>query len=144
MKVTRFEPHGLFSLLNSNFDQLASRRPGATAGNAADWIPSVDTIENKDGFIIRADLPGVSVENIDVRMEKGILTIAGERIGDIDEGAEGPRRIERATGKFERRFSLPDSADADGISARCSNGILEIAIPKLAEIQQRRINVEAA
>ena len=144
MNVKRFEPHGLFSLLNNNFDRMASRSPGAPQGNAVDWIPSVDIIENKDGFIIRADLPGVSVENIDVRMEKGILTLAGERQGDIDEDAEGPRRIERATGKFERRFSLPESADADGISARCSNGILEIAIPKLAEIQQRRINIEAA
>ena len=104
----------------------------------------VDIIEEKGRFLVRADVPGVNPENIDVSADTGVLSVAGTR--DADEtGEDGDvRRSERASGRFLRRFTLPETADADGITAKSSNGILEVSIPKLPEIQARRITVEAA
>jgi HSP20 family protein len=94
--------------------------------------------------VLRADLPGVNPDDIDVSMDDGILSVSGERHTAERSESEGIRRYERATGHFYRRFTLPESADAEGIKARSSNGILEIEIPKLPEVQARRITVEAA
>ena len=77
-------------------------------------------------------------------MDDGILSVSGERHAEERSEADGIQRYERMTGRFYRRFTLPESADAGGIKARSSNGILEIEIPKLPEIQARRITVEAA
>ncbi len=93
---------------------------------------------------MRADVPGVDAADIDVSMEDGTLTIAGERRGEDRPDFEGVQRFERATGKFARRFTLPESADAQNVTARTQNGILEISIPKQPEVQPRRITVEAA
>lgn len=147
MNMTRFEPWSLVNMLHRDLDQLAEHRFGRLSENengVYDWRPAVDVVEEKDGFVLRADLPGVSVEDIDVRMEKGVLTISGERSRESTENTEGLRRFERTTGKFFRRFSLPETTDADGIKARSVNGILEIRIPKQPEVQARRIAIEAA
>lgn len=88
-----------------------------------------------------ADLPGVDPASIDVQMEKGVLTISGQR--SMPELAEGQRltRSERGQGSFNRRFVLPDSADAEGIVANSHNGVLEVRIPKRSEAAPRRIQV---
>lgn len=147
MNVTRFEPWNVINLLHRDLDQLAERRLGRYAASdensVFDWTPAVDIVEEKDRFTLRADLPGVAVENIDVHMENGVLSISGERQRETHEGVDGVQRFERASGKFFRRFSLPETADADGITARCANGILEVSIPKQPEVQARRITVEA-
>lgn len=147
MNVTRLEPYGLFGLLNRNLDPFAQRRVGMRSGieNAAvDWVPAVDIAEETERFVLRADLPGVTPDAINISMDKGVLSVSGERMLDDNDETPARRRVERFSGKFERRFSLPDSADADGISARSSNGTLEVTIPKLPEIQHRRISIEAA
>lgn len=147
MNVARFEPFSLLSLVNRDLESLAGRRFGRLAsgdGNAADWTPAVDITELKDRFVLRADLPGVKSEDIDVRMEDGVLTLSGERHRETDEDVDGLRRIERFAGRFQRRFSLPDTADAENITAKNANGTLEISIPKQPEVQARRITVEAA
>ena len=77
-------------------------------------------------------------------MENGILTVAGERSSEDRSESDGVSRIERVSGRFLRRFNLPEAADADAIKATSSNGILEISIPKQAVVQPRRIAVEAA
>ncbi len=147
MNVTRFEPWSLVNLLHRDLDQLAERRFGRIADGEQgvfDWMPAVDVVEEKDGFVLRADLPGVKIEDIDVRMENGSLSISGERQREASENADGLRRFERSTGKFFRRFSLPETTDAENIKARSVNGILEISIPKQPEVQARRISIEAA
>lgn len=147
MNITRFEPWSLINLLHRDLDQLAERRfgrPSDDGNSVADWTPAVDVVELKDRFVLRADLPGVAVGDIDVRMEDGMLSLSGERRQQSDEEVDGVRRIERASGKFYRRFSLPETADAEHISARNANGILEVSIPKLPEVQARRITIEAA
>ena len=151
MSITRYEPFGLINLLNHDLGHFAghrARRFRSDAQTATEWLPPVDIVEEKDRFVLRADLPGVPHDAIDVRMEDGVLNISGERkraaISAGEDDGEGARRFERSTGRFQRRFSLPDTADAEGIAARSDLGILEVVIPKRAEVQSRRITVEAA
>jgi len=138
MKIARFEPWSYVDLLNRDFGHANSQK------TVTGWVPAVDIIEEKDHFLLRADLPGVNPDDTDVSMDAGILTVSGVR--DADERGEksAVQRVERATGRFQRRFTLPDTVDAESITARSSNGILEVVIPKLPEIQPRRITVEAA
>jgi len=154
MNVMTHEPWSLLDSLRrdlSHLDRIAGRRFGYSGDgesgeqSVADWIPAVDIVEEKDRFILRADLPGVSADKIDISMDKGVLSIAGERRQEAGEQAEGRlQRVERATGKFYRRFSLPDTVDGERISAKSVNGILEVAIPKQPEVQARRITVQPA
>jgi HSP20 family protein len=149
MNVTRYEPWTLINLLQRDLDHIAGRRFGVgqesdDSNSVADWIPPVDIVEEKDRFVLRADLPGVNPDQIDISMENGILSIAGERREEKTERVEGMQRVERISGKFYRRFSLPETADADNVSAKSSNGILEVEIPKQAQVQARRIAVQAS
>jgi HSP20 family protein len=106
------------------------------------WAPRVDIREEEARFVIFADVPGVDPKDIEIHMEKGILSIRGER--QVDARQEGQRysRVERAHGLFYRRFALPDSADAEGVSATGRHGVLEISIPKKPETTPRRIQVQ--
>jgi len=130
-----------------HYRQWPARRPGNpvadAAAAAAQWQPQVDVREEADRFVIRADLPGIDPQDIEVQMDKGILSIRGERKADV--AAEGAHytRVERRNGSFNRRFALPDSADADGIVASGRNGVLEVSIPKKPETTPRRIRVGA-
>jgi len=105
------------------------------------WVPRVDIKEDKDRFVLYADLPGIDPDDIEVSMDKGILTIKGERSSESTQDTDRFSRIERSYGSFHRRFALPDSADPEGIQARGRNGVLEIVIPKRAESAPRRIQV---
>ena len=146
MNIARFEPWTFVDLLHRDLDRLVGdRRVNRDDQSAvADWVPAVDIIEEKDRFVLRADVPGVNAEDIDVSMDNGVLSISGERHAIAPGDDTGVQRIERATGRFLRRFTLPDTANAESVSAKSSNGILEVVIPKAPEIQARRINVEAA
>jgi len=130
MSLVRFEPWSLVDRVHRD--------------NARSWVPAVDIFEEKERFVVRADLPGVSPADIEVNMENGVLTVSGERKSEDRSEGDGVSRIERVSGRFLRRFNLPETADADAIKAASSNGILEISIPKQAVVQPRRITVEAA
>ncbi len=149
MHITRFEPWSLMNLLQRDFEQLAGRRfaaanPDDNGKSVADYVPAVDVVEESDRFVLRADLPGVDPKDITISMENGSLSLTGERHSEKSQNANGLHRIERLSGKFYRRFSLPESADAENITAKSANGILEVAIPKKPLVQSRRITVEAA
>lgn len=107
------------------------------------WVPLVDIKEEPDRFLLYADIPGVDPQDIEVQMDKGLLTIKGERRGEAMSETERFSRIERMHGSFHRRFALPDSADPDGITATGNNGVLQIAIPKRPETTPRRIQVDS-
>lgn len=148
MNIARFEPWSLVNLMHRDLDQIASRRLGLPEGadngsSVADWIPAVDVVEEKERFVLRADLPGVRAEDIDVNMENGVLSVSGERSQEKHDNVDGVRRIERISGKFYRRFTLPESANPEKISAKSSNGILEVVIPKQPQVQARRITVKS-
>jgi HSP20 family protein len=105
------------------------------------WVPRVDVKEEQDRFVLYADLPGIDPDEIEVSMDKGILTIKGERSSESSEQTDRFSRIERRYGSFYRRFALPDSADPQGIQAHGRNGVLAITIPKRPEAAPRRIQV---
>ncbi|HET7650387.1 MAG TPA: Hsp20/alpha crystallin family protein [Gammaproteobacteria bacterium] len=144
MNTIRYEPWSLMTQLHNEMNRLFERtdRDGAVA--ATDWVPAVDIREEDARFVIHADVPGVDPKDIEVTMEDGVLTLRGERKSETRDEENGWRRVERVTGTFYRRFSLPDTADAEGVTARGSNGVLEIVIPKQAKVQPRRITVKAA
>lgn len=146
MNIARFEPWSYLDLLHRDLDRLVGARSAAhdSQDPVADWVPAVDIIEEKTRFVLRADVPGVNPEDIDVSMDNSVLSVSGERHAIAGDDEAGVQRIERTTGRFYRRFTLPETADADTITARCQNGILEVAIPKAQEIQARRITVEGA
>lgn len=146
MNLTRFEPWGLVDMLHRDLDRLAARQMQAGDSEAAvtDWVPAVDIIEEKERFVLRADVPGVDPADIEVSMDAGVLSIAGQRAQESRSEEAGLQRMERVSGRFFRRFSLPDTADAENIEAQCRNGILEVSIPKQPQVQARRIEVHAA
>ena len=106
------------------------------------WAPMVDIKEEADRFVIYADLPGIEPKDVEILMDKGILTIKGERKSESNEQTERYSRVERRYGSFHRRFALPDSADADGITASGRHGVLRIDIPKRPQATPRRIQVQ--
>lgn len=105
------------------------------------WMPRVDIKEEPGRFLIFADLPGVDPDQIEVQMDKGILSIKGERKTETADDSARYSRVERTHGVFYRRFALPDSANPEGITATGRHGVLEIAIPKRPETTPRRIQV---
>ena len=109
----------------------------------SDWVPAVDIKEENDSFVIVADIPGVDPKDIEVNMENGMLTIKGEKESEKKEEREGYKRVERSFGSFYRRFSLPDTADAEKITAKSTNGVLEVRIGKQEQVQPRKISVNS-
>jgi HSP20 family protein len=143
MTVIRYEPWSLVSRLQKDIDRLFGA-PQTTAADSGAWLPPVDIHEEADQFVLQVDLPGVDANAVEITSDQGVLTIRGQRAESRREAREGYRRIERITGEFQRRFSLPESVDTQSIKAKVVNGVLEVAIPKLAQVQPRRITVEAA
>jgi HSP20 family protein len=137
--------NGLSEEVRQAFDRLLQPEDGdASNVVTSQWAPRVDIREDEQRFVILADIPGVDPAQIEVSMDKGILTIKGEREAAASETNGKFTRVERARGAFHRRFALPDSADADGITATGKFGVLEIAIPKKAQATPRRITINAS
>jgi HSP20 family protein len=131
---TQTEIHDLLAPL------LKTAESAARASTA--WVPAVDIREEASQFVLLADLPGVDPAAIDVQMDKGVLSIKGERVAPVLEEGQQLSRSERGHGAFIRRFTLPDSVDVEGIVASNRNGVLEIRIPKRSEAAPRRIEVK--
>ncbi len=142
MSVIRYEPWALHRELFNEFNKFVERAAGDTSSGAtADWVPPVDIEEYADRFVILADVPGVDPASIEVTLENGVLTLAGTRVAPVEQAGIERRRSERVSGRFYRRFSLPDTADAEAVSANGKQGVLEVVIPKRAQSQPRRITV---
>lgn len=142
MSLTRYEPWSLHrALLNEFTRALDANNQDASTGATADWTPSVDIAEYSDKFVLSADIPGVDPASVEVTLENGVLTLAGSREKAVEAAGVERRRVERATGRFFRRFALPDTIDGDSVSASGKHGVLEIVIPKRPASQPRRINV---
>lgn len=146
MSVMRYEPWVLMGRLQRDLDRLLNTGGTGSEENqtVADWVPPVDIREEASQFVLHADLPGLEPKDIEITLEKGELTIRGRRTLASRDEKNGFRRVERVSGEFYRRFTLPDTADSQAVKARFSNGVLEVAIPKQAQVLPRRINVEAA
>jgi len=144
MNVAFHEPWRLVNRLHRDLDRLMYSANEDDSSSVASWIPAVDIREEEKQFVLHVDLPGVESDKIEVTLEKGILTIRGHReLANRDERS-GFRRVERVSGAFYRRFALPDTADSQSVKARYNNGVLEVTIPKQAQVLPRRIEIESA
>ncbi|MDH7451636.1 Hsp20/alpha crystallin family protein [Luteimonas composti] len=146
MSIVRYRQRPSEVALQDEIKQVFDRFFGqedtdASAVVTAQWVPRVDIKEEASRFVIYADLPGIDPQDIEVQMDKGILSIKGERRSESTTETERFSRVERRYGSFHRRFALPDSADPDGVAASGRNGVLEIVIPKRPETTPRRIQV---
>lgn len=147
MNVIRYEPLSVLRRLNEEVGRLFDDSYYGLADSdqssavTSHWAPAVDIEEESDRFVLRADVPGVESKDIEITMENGVLTIKGQRSREDTEERDGYKRVERVYGNFYRRFTLPDTADADKISATSKSGVLEVTIPKQEKVQPRRIQV---
>jgi HSP20 family protein len=105
------------------------------------WVPAMDLVEEGDHFVLRADLPGVSENEVNVELEDHVLTISGERTSEDEERKEGYYRLERASGRFSRSLTLPEGIDPEGVEAKFDNGVLTVRIPKPQERKPRRVAI---
>lgn len=133
---------GLHNEMKQAFEKLFQDGDGESDVVTSQWAPRVDIKEEPQRFVILADIPGVEPKDIEIHMDKGILSIKGERQLESSESNDGYSRVERSHGSFYRRFALPDSANPEGIAATGKNGVLEISIPKKPETTPRRIEVK--
>jgi HSP20 family protein len=140
MTITRYEPWSLLEQFQRQLDRFNDERSDTTSA-VTSWSPAVDIKEEDDRFVLKADLPGVKPDEIDVTMEDGVLTVRGERVDEKTDQQEGYKRVERFRGSFYRRFTLPDTTDSENISANYEHGVLELSIPKKAAVQPKRITV---
>jgi HSP20 family protein len=109
----------------------------------ADWIPPADIEEYTDRFVLKLDVPGVDTSKIEITLDRGVLSVSGERARDVVAKDVERSRSERPHGRFHRRFTLPETVDAAGVHAEGRNGIVEVTIPKQAKAQPRRIQIAA-
>lgn len=140
MNVIRYQPVRTNRRFHDEVNRLLNDRwnPAPVAGA---WRPAVDIVEDADRFVITADVPGVDSNDIEITMDDGVLSIRGERSGYDSKANDGLRVAERINGGFERRFSLPDTADAEAITAHSDRGVLRVEIPKKETVKPRRIAV---
>lgn len=140
MSITRYEPWALHRELLNEVNRVFGTNDASSAATA-DWVPPVDIEEYADKFVLYADVPGIEPSTIDVTLEKGVLTLSGGREQAVEQGSIERKRSERASGKFLRRFVLPDTVDSENVSASGKNGVLQVVIPKRAQAQPRKIAV---
>jgi HSP20 family protein len=116
---------------------------GGRAGNDHHrrWIPAMDLVETEDHLVLRADLPGLQEEDVDIEIKDGVLTVSGERKSEHEEKSEGFYRVERAFGSFSRSLTLPQGINTDAVSAEFDRGVLEVKIPKPEERKPTRVQI---
>jgi HSP20 family protein len=148
MALIRWEPvrelHTMQNEMNRLFNTFFdSPTPGNGGGNALArrWIPAMDVVETEDHFVLRADLPGLSENDVKIELEDNVLTVSGERKSEHEQRNEGYYRVERAYGSFSRSLTLPEGVDADGIQANFDNGVLEVQIPKPEQQKPRKVQI---
>jgi HSP20 family protein len=130
--------------INQLFEELMARtQPGEQMAMSGEWTPRVDLYELPDRVVLRADVPGVAAEDLDVRMEGGHLILRGARRQPQDLDPSAICRLERPFGTFIRRYALPESVSPDGVKASAQNGVLEVVLRKRETAAARRIAVAA-
>ena len=146
MAETKWEPfRDLLTIqdrMNRLFQEGLGRRMGPEDRPAGQWSPPVDILENDDRIVLRADLPGVEQDDIELRVEDGILVLRGQRKPPADVRPEDMHRSERPHGSFVRSFSLPQNIDHSAIRATQKSGVLEVVMPKKQESKAKAIRIE--
>ncbi len=146
MTIVRWEPLRELSSLQNEMNRLFGTvfdTPvrGGNGGTMRRWMPAMDLLETADHFVMRADLPGMTQDDVTIELEESTLTVSGERKAEHEERQEGFYRVERAFGRFSRSLTLPKGVDPEAVSASFDNGVLEVRIPKPEERKPRRISI---
>ena len=144
MTLIRWEPTRELSSLQSDVNRLFNAffdTPVSGGTALRRWVPAMDLVETEDHFVLRADLPGLSEEDVAIELEDRVLTLSGERRAEHEERQDGYHRVERATGSFSRTLTLPEGIDADGIEASFDRGVLEVRVPKPEERKPRKVAI---
>lgn len=139
-----FQPWSLMDHWHREIDQIFNGRTDTSQPaipNTAAWLPSVDLQEEAGRFVLRADVPGVALKDIEISAADGTLTLRGERPARARGAGDGFEHIERAAGAFSRRFTLPESVQLEAIKARYADGVLEIEMPKQPRAEPKQIPI---
>jgi HSP20 family protein len=142
--ITRWEPFREFSTLQDRLNRLfqqsvsEGREESLTTSSFA---PAVDVYEDDHQVTLKIEVPGIDEKDIDVRLENNTLTVTGERKLEKEEKEENYRRVERQYGSFTRSFTLPQTVDAEGVSAQYDRGVLKITLAKKAEAKPKQIKI---
>lgn len=150
MALVRWRPTRDLMNIQDEFNRLVERFFSPTVFEEPElmtptaWYPSVDIKENKDEFVVTAELPGLKKEDIHISYKDGLLTIEGERKKETEEKDVNYHRVERTYGKFSRSFQLPAMVKQDNIDAKYKDGILEIHLPKVEEAKPKEIEVKVS
>jgi HSP20 family protein len=135
-------PEPLAADFDRLFNTLFDRGTQSTAVQR--WVPAMDLVEHDDHFLLRADLPGLSDDDVSLEFHDGSLTISGERKAEHAQHERGYYRLERQFGSFSRTLTLPDGIDPEQVKASFTNGVLEVWIPKPEQRKPRRIPIGAS
>src|SRR3954451_13641362 len=144
MALVRWEPVRELTSLQSEMNRLFNTffdTPTTGNGNARRWIPAMDLVETDEHFVLKADLPGLTEDDVDIEVEDNVLTVSGERKAEHEDKREGYVRVERSYGSFRRSLTLPEGVDPEAVSASFDNGVLEVRIPKPEERKPRRVAI---
>ena len=146
MAIVRWEPLREFTTLQNEMNRLFNTvfDTPAPAGNGTTlrrWVPAMDLVETDDHFILRADLPGLSEDDVNIELEERVLTVSGERNAEHEVSQEGYHRVERAFGSFSRSLTLPEGVDPEAVAATFDRGVLEVRIPKPAQRKPRKVSI---
>ncbi len=141
MSLSHFDPLANFPANFRNFEDAITRLLSEPRG-ARPWSPSVDIYETENELVLKADLPDVKLEDIEVRVENDTLTLKGERKFQKDESVKGYHRIERSYGSFTRSFTVPATVDAEKVAAELKNGVLTVTLPKKEAAKPRQVKIE--
>jgi HSP20 family protein len=148
MALVSWEPFREITSLQSEMNRLfntffdSPTTPGGNGAAVRRWVPAMDLVETEGHFVLRADLPGLSEEDVAIELEDNVLTVAGERQAEHEDKREGFYRLERSSGQFRRSLTLPDGIDPEAIEARFDKGVLEVRIPKPEERKPRRVAIQ--
>jgi HSP20 family protein len=146
MAIVRWEPFRELATLQNEVNRLFNTAfdapaPGGNGNTLRRWMPPMDLVETNDHFVLRADLPGMSEEDVNIEVEDRVLTVSGERKAEHETTKEGYHRVERAFGAFSRSLTLPEGVDAEAVEASFDRGVLEIRIPKPEQRKPRKISI---
>ena len=148
MAIVRWEPYRDLMAAQRDFDRLFREAFSPAMGegevSTRTWAPPVDIYENGDNLVLKAELPGINPDDVEVRVEDNILYMKGERKFEKEVKEENYHRVERAYGTFARTFSLPNSIDADKVAASYKDGILTLTLPKKEEAKPKKIKISVS
>jgi len=146
--IVRWDPFreidSLHRGINRLFDDASSSKRGKADAQDAVWAPAVNTLEDKDAFLLSCDLPGMRQEDVKLSLDSDTLTVSGTRRLEQEDRRENYHRIESVHGAFSRSFTLPSIVDTEKVEAHMENGVLKIRLPKKEESKPRQIAIRGA